>query len=543
MSRPDFGNDPNRTSPRGSHRTPGDQLDNTKAMPRGSLQFLFVVLAISFGMRAFHLMAMFPILVDESIYLRWAEIIHHQHEWFISLLDAKQPLSYWLYAGFRMIGGRDPLVAARLSSVFAGLLSTLGIYCIANKICGRTAANISALLYSVLPYAVFYDRLAYTEALVNCFGVWIVYTSLDLFDSEALRVEKSIAVGLCLGLGFFCKTTIAEFAFFPILACAVLNPARWRSLLPVYGITALFPIISFISLPKAPVFESNHWLFHQSQYLISLSNLLSHPTISLGRNSSILYDYGRSYITLPGLIAIGICLFFTLNQSEYWLLLSVTLVPLSFQTVVLAYFPSRYAFPHIWPLLVIVGCAVEIISRKPRRNWVIAAVAVLTLSIPVKAFEMLHDPAGELSQRDSQQFLGSHPYVGYGVNSAVSFLWRQSERGPLTVLTDPFWGPPADAIFAYLNLRNGIDVHEAWWLELSDDYPLMPKGEIALMKSHYERTYGGTIDFSTRGRVFYVTDERYFSMAQVKSREPAAQLVAKFSKPDGVDAIAVYSLK
>jgi len=37
---------------------------------------------------------MFPILVDESIYLRWAEIIDHQGQWFISLLDGKQPLQY-----------------------------------------------------------------------------------------------------------------------------------------------------------------------------------------------------------------------------------------------------------------------------------------------------------------------------------------------------------------------------------------------------------------------------------------------------------------
>ena len=43
-------------------------------------------------------MEMFPVLVDESIYMHWAEIIEHQGQWFISLLDGKQPLQYWVLA-------------------------------------------------------------------------------------------------------------------------------------------------------------------------------------------------------------------------------------------------------------------------------------------------------------------------------------------------------------------------------------------------------------------------------------------------------------
>ena len=47
------------------------------------------VLAAAFLLRIYHILEMFPILVDESIYLRWAEIIDHQGQWFISLLDGK----------------------------------------------------------------------------------------------------------------------------------------------------------------------------------------------------------------------------------------------------------------------------------------------------------------------------------------------------------------------------------------------------------------------------------------------------------------------
>ncbi len=47
---------------------------------------LAAILVLAFFLRAYKLTTLFPVLVDESIYLRWAEIIHHQGQWFISLL-------------------------------------------------------------------------------------------------------------------------------------------------------------------------------------------------------------------------------------------------------------------------------------------------------------------------------------------------------------------------------------------------------------------------------------------------------------------------
>ena len=56
---------------------------------------LLGVLALALLLRGVNLLGMFPVLVDESIYLRWAEIIDNQGQWFISLLDGKQPLHPW----------------------------------------------------------------------------------------------------------------------------------------------------------------------------------------------------------------------------------------------------------------------------------------------------------------------------------------------------------------------------------------------------------------------------------------------------------------
>src|SRR5215471_870126 len=118
-------------------------------------------------------MSLFPVLVDEAIYLRWAQIVQRDHVWFISLLDAKPPLAYWIYAAIRALPF-DPLLGTRLVSVVAGTLSVYFLFRIGSFCAGPTAGVVTALLYSVFPFGVLYDHIAYVDALVNLFGILLI---------------------------------------------------------------------------------------------------------------------------------------------------------------------------------------------------------------------------------------------------------------------------------------------------------------------------------------------------------------------------------
>src|SRR5690242_5892690 len=72
----------------------GDFLPDAVAARIG----LATILGLSAALRAWHVRRLIPIMIDETIYLRWAEIIQHQHQFFISLLDGKTPLSFWILA-------------------------------------------------------------------------------------------------------------------------------------------------------------------------------------------------------------------------------------------------------------------------------------------------------------------------------------------------------------------------------------------------------------------------------------------------------------
>jgi 4-amino-4-deoxy-L-arabinose transferase-like glycosyltransferase len=518
------------------------------------------ILAAALLLRAHNLLSMFPILVDESIYLRWAEIIDHQGQWFISLLDGKPPLHIWLLALPRMVFDGDPLWTGRAVSVVFGLLSTVGIFAIAKRLAGETAGLLAAGLYAVFPLALLYDRLAYAESLVNLCGIAIALTSLKAFWKETNSWKQAVPAALAMGLGLFTKQTVILFAFFPALAGLWLARKRPRHLLAslglIYGAALLSLALAWVMKPDAPTLGTHSAVLHHTGFYVQPAEFLKNPFVEASKNIALLGGYISSYMTVSlAFLAVASLAYLTVRRRwEAWLVASVAVLPLLVQVFILSLmFPSRWAFPHFWPWLVIVGMAAadlwqtrgQQVAPLSRRKAVAAAI-VLLIAAPVflRSLAMLASPRERLHPDDATGFLGSSAHVGFGIREAVEFLDAEAvARGPFVLLVDPIWGPPADAIVAFLNQRHGIRALEAWWTQLSGTHAILPAGSAAVLRSHYERVEAGKIDFRALPRVFYVTDTNYYTDAAVKVRQPDAQLIASFPKPDAKNAIHVYRLK
>ena len=517
------------------------------------------ILLVAFGFRVARLMEMFPVLVDESIYMHWAEIIDHQGQWFISLMDGKQPLQYWVLAVVRMVFGGDPLLEGRLVSVAVGLVSTVGVFAIGKRLGGDAAGLISALLYALFPFALLYDRLAYTEAFVNLSGIAIVLTVLLAFGEPKKSWVPEIAAGLALGLALFTKQTALLFVHFPVIGGLWLGRGRGRSLFVrwgvMYGIASLFALVNWTAIPEAPTLETHDAFLHHSQFYVPLDELMRDPFVAAPKNTSLLVGYIGSYLTWPvALTGVLSLVYLSWRKSlAPWTLISVSVPPLVVQCVILSLmYPTRWAFPHFWPWLVVLGLAAsDVWQRYLRRidsvaiRRGVAAAAALCVAAPMlyQAQGMIRTPRDFLHASDVEGFLGSHAHVGFGNREAIEYLIAEARRRPLILLTDAIWGPPADAMFPYLNMRHGIRVYEAWWTQLARDHPILPPGPADIMRSHYERVKAGVIDFSKVSRVFYVTDTFHTPKAAVQLRQPGAKLVASFPKPDDRHFIDVYQLK
>lgn len=514
---------------------------------------LAAILLASLALRLYNLGSI-PIAGDESVYLRWAEIILHQKQWFISLLDGKQPLSYWLYAFARVVWPGDPLFAARMVSVLAGVFSTLGIFAIGRRLAGDVAGLAAGLCYAVFPYALLYDRLAYTESLVNLAGVAIVYTAIALFDTPSGSWKRALLPGLALGLGFFIKSTAALFWFFPVLAGLWLARENRRklvaSLAVMYGVAVVFPLLAWAAAPRAPMMQTHSLVFHQTSFFVAPHEFLRNPLVVAPANVRLLGEYLRTYLTVPlGLATIGAVLYLGYKRSAGALaVFSASWVPLVVQVFLLQkMFPTRYPFPHVWPCFVVVGMAAAALPWPKPRAWKAAGAVLLAATVlgpaATKAVCIARAPRESLYLEDSQTFLGSGPAAGFGIREATEWLLAEATKGPLVVFTDPIWGPPADAMFAYLNERNGIRVYEAWWTTISPNYPILPPSPVEILKSQYERVAAGVLHPATLRRVYYVTETQYTPPDVVKRRQPGAERVAFFLKPNGRNSIDVYRLR
>lgn len=522
---------------------------------------LAAILAVSFSLRAFNLLGMFPVLVDESIYMRWVEIIDHQGQWLISLLDGKPPLSYWLLALVRMTFGGDPLWQARLVSALVGLLSTWCVFAIARRIASKEIDDrgglLAAALYAIFPWALVYDRLAYTEAFVNLFGLLTTLAAIVVFSREGSWKTDALA-GLALGLGLFTKQTVILFALVPAAAAFFLARGFERNwiarLAAVYAVGAAFLGLNAILTPSGPTLASHDVVLHHTGFFAQPDDLLADPFFAARANAPILLGFIGKYLTWPLVAAAAAAAVWMARRGGFapWLLLTASVAPLLAETFLLDInpFPTRYPFPHTWPWLAVVGAGATawLRTRSAESRGVpplaVAAIALIVFGpLAYRAGAMLSSPRDGLHSMDTGMFLGDSGHVGFGVREAVEFLKQQAFSGPYVLLTDPVWGTPSDAMPPYLNERYGIRVFEAWWTQLSPTHEILPRGEAEVLKSHYERVSAGKINFAELPRVLYVTDTNYYPKDAVKIRQPNAKLLASFPKPGKRHSIDVYQLK
>lgn len=153
----------------------------------------------------------------------------------------------------------DLVTTSRFFSVMAGLLAALGFYFWTSKRDGFTVGLIALLLWSVLPYSVFYGRVILPEPFLLLMGM-AVLLSADLYSTRKNWPSRLLALLLFFAAGSLTLLLKPMGAIFIVPALAASMPDKWPKgkYLEKWFIWALLAIVAGLTL--APLLWWREWI-------------------------------------------------------------------------------------------------------------------------------------------------------------------------------------------------------------------------------------------------------------------------------------------
>lgn len=428
----------------------------------------FLLLLAFFISRIPNLMAI-PIFTDEAIYLRWSQIAWHDASWrFISLTDGKQPLFMWLTIPFMKIG-LDPLVAGRVISILAGLGSLIGIFVLSYTMFRRKeAAFWASFLYLIVPFTLFYDRIAVVDSLLTMFGIWVMLLQILLAKTE--RLDVALILGMLMGGGLLTKSPAIFYVYLFPLSLLFFNWSKEKRATRFVRWLFFALIAVVISEFMYNILRLSPW-FHMvklkdANFVVSLPELLSSPFKYVFGNLHALFDWWITYLTIP-IFAIGVIWLFFVGSKNFWrekiILFFWIVFPLLASAAFAKIIYPRYLLFYTPPLLLLASKGIMDLRSllKPKLLQILIFIMIFSFSI-YSSFILITAPVRAIIPNpDRGQFIDDWPSGG-GVNESVAFLRKQSEKGKITVVTEGTFGLMPYSIELYLTNNPNVEILSRW---------------------------------------------------------------------------------
>lgn len=445
-------------------------------------------LLVVYGLTRLVNLAGLPIFTDEAIYIRWSQIGSRDANWrFISLVDGKQPLFTWvMMVLLRFIS--EPLIAGRLVSVLAGAASLIGIWFLAHELFqNRKISFFSSILYLVIPFSLFYDRMALYDSLVGTFYIWNLYLAILLVRRQQLDI--ALILGLTLGAGMLNKSS--GFLSLYLLPSTLLlfdfkGRQRFRRLVKWLGLIFLAALLSqavYSVLRLSPFF---HMVAQKdSVFVYPLSEWLTHPFNFFEGNLRGLFDWLTNYLTKPIFVVAMLPLFFLRGKTSAKILLYIWwLAPF----IALALF-GKVLYPRFilfmsMPLLVLAAVSIAWVSRRLGMS-VLGLAAYLVLfwpSLYTDYFIITNPLYAPIPFADRGQYIDNWP-AGWGVKEVNAFLQEQTKNGKIAVYTEGTFGLLPYALEIYQVDNPNIKIQGIW--PIPQDLPLQMQTDALVMPTYF----------------------------------------------------------
>jgi 4-amino-4-deoxy-L-arabinose transferase-like glycosyltransferase len=408
-----------------------------------------------------------PVFVDEAIYVRWSQVMRNEPTLrFVPLQDGKQPLFMWATIPFFKVIS-DPLVAGRFLSIVAGLGSLIGIGILTYLIFGNfLVAAFSSLVYAVLPFTVFFDRMALVDSLLAMFGVWsLVFTVKFL---KTLKLEYAMFLGFSIGAGLLTKSPATIYYVWLLLAIPFLfRPEKnlWKSISKlVFGLLAAFIISQAMYgiLRLGPGFQMVG--ARNQDYLYTWKEVFSHPLVPFQDNFRVTLSWVWLLLTPSSIILFILGFLNSKTRKNFFFLLFCSLIPLLGQAMIAKVYTSRYALYAMYPLIPLTALGLNWLATRKGKllKW---SIVVLILVPTIISAIYTGNPTKAPMPFDMRSGYLEEWTAGWGQKEIATYLIDEQSKGKkIVVFTEGFFGTLPDGIQIYTqNIPNitvtGSDPH------------------------------------------------------------------------------------
>ena len=413
-----------------------------------SVTFIFLVFAI---LRFSNIYSV-PVFVDEAIYVRWSQIMKAEASLrFLPMSDGKQPLFMWATMPmFKVIS--DPLVAARTLSSLAGAGTVVGLSLLSFLYFKSVYASLlTASVYALLPFTVFFDRMALADSMLAMFGVWtLAFFKLYL---EKRTQEFAMLTGFALGAALLTKSpAVFYFAWIALLFTFDIdfkkeNKKSLLSLLLGFAYLIVIALAMKSILKLGP--NSNMASSRNLDYLYSIKEVLGHPLSPLIGNLKTTF-WWLWYLLTPGVFLA----LFTQNifkNKKLLFFLCLSLLPLIAQSAIAKVYTSRYILFAISPLIIIAGYNLSKLNK-----YLVALILVLSGLFSAK---YVWSPESTKMPYDMATGYYQEWTAGWGQKQVADYFLSLAKEGKTVVaFTEGFFGTMPDGIQIYTQAMPGITV-------------------------------------------------------------------------------------
>lgn len=390
-----------------------------------------------------------PVFADESIYVRWAQVMKAETSLrFLPLSDGKQPLYMWsIIPVFKIVS--DPVVAGRLVSAILGVLGIAGVGLFTHLLFNnRRQTIIATLLYSVLPYAVFFSRMALADTMLSVFIIWGL--CLFLYALQKSRWDFAMLAGFAWGFAWLTKTP-AMVGLLLLPSLLLLTPWKIKNLGFLFTVwTIAFGMYNILRL--GPEF---HMIALRNQdYIYPLAEVLKHPLDPLIPHLKDSINYLWYLATPVGLLlAIWGLIAGKLTHWKPRLILAVWwLVPVFGQAFIARGFTARYLLYTVPIVTILISHAIENIGQHTQKHvlvWLSAALIIIP-SMVSNYFGLSNPEKMPLPVNERSGYLEEWT-AGQGIKEVAQQIIQMSKQGPVMVGSEGYFGTPFSALELYLN--------------------------------------------------------------------------------------------